>query len=151
MIGRAVFVAGRKVWVGDRTVLIIGRGVLAAGLWVCVGGRTVLVGGRGVLVAGHSVGEREITVSGRDVFVAKRTVLVTVSTIVAGLVGATIAVLVVWLIWASLVAAKGGTAFVANWEEVIGINAACPLKIPASFATQQSTVSSREIRHQVFS
>lgn len=91
-------------------------------------GRGVLVTGRGVFVAGTRV-----LLAGREVFVPIR-----------GPPALSVA-----RIWLSFVGDRGITAFVAYWEEVIGISANSPLKVPHSFATQQFIEGLFTIRHQL--
>ncbi len=126
---------GSGVFVGDGgcTVLVL---VGVRGVLVGDGGRSVLVAvGRGVMVGCTIL----VLVGGRTVAVADAGIKSAVFVVVAP------NTVLAW------VGDRGVKAFVAYWEDVIGINAATPANFPVSFATQQSTERSLEIRHQVFS
>ncbi|MDQ2693586.1 MAG: hypothetical protein M3Y68_16230, partial [Chloroflexota bacterium] len=94
---------------------------------VLVRGRRVLVG-RGVLVCGRSV------LVGRGVLVED-----VPAKAVAPLARAVCLV---------RVGESGTTAWVASREDVIGMNSACPTRVPERFATQQFISASAETRHQ---
>ena len=51
----------------------------------------------------------------------------------------------------SFVGDRGVNAFVAYWEDVIGINANSPMNVPDAFATQQSIDGLFVMRHQLLS
>lgn len=150
VVGIGVLVKKRGVCDGGRRVFG-GRGVF-------VSTRGVLVGMRGATVAvwGGLVAGRAVLVAGRDVDVTERAVFVEIATLsVAGCPGSAlfdgVALTESTVPGAAMTArlvgeGRAGSA-IPPPADVIGINAPCPVKVPASAGTQQNSDPSGETRH----